>query len=139
MPPPVELPPLKLADILGRRVSSRAKAGRARRGIVVHDIFLGKEEDDCLSVNRLDHAPDQTIAEIADTAARLGGSAFHGWATVTAKMASQDGRSVRPDPVLDNPYHAEIDLNVTQVAERRDIQKRHATALAAAAQWRDRP
>lgn len=136
-----DLPPLQDTDPLGRGVFRSRDRDRARRGIIPHTVFLEKEEVESLSVDRLDHAPDEKMAEIGDRNAGLRGPnrSFYGWATVTVIVASQNGRAVRATPKLDNIYHADKDLNVPQSIERRDLQKEHANSLASAANWRERP
>lgn len=137
----LDLPPIEDSDSLGRAVFSSGDAKDARKGKIRHKIFLENEEVDCLSVDRLAHAPDEEMAEIGDRNARRRGPtrSFYGWATVTVADASEDGRSVRATPWLDNPYHADIDLNIPASVERRDIQNAHANSLAIAAEWRERP
>jgi hypothetical protein len=122
-------------------VFSSGQARRARNGKVIPNVFLESEEADALSVDRLDHASDYVMAEIGDRVARLRGSGrtFYGWATVTVLRASQNKRSVRADPLIDNQYHAEIDLNLDNDRERRDQQREHAVELASMARWRPRP
>ncbi len=136
-----DLPPLQDADQLGRGIFGSRVRDHARRGSIRPTVFLEKEEVESLSVDRLDHAPDEEMAEIGERIARLRGPnrKFYGWATVTVIVASQNGRTVRATPKLDNVYHADIDLNIPPTAERRDNQKHHALSLASAASWRERP
>lgn len=136
----MDLPPLQDEDPLGREVLSSRDARRGRNGTISHKIFLGEEEQDSLSVDRLEHAPDHVMAEIGDRNAQRRGPdrKFYGWATVTVEIASQEGRSVRATPLLDNPYHSDIDLNIPPTTERRDMQKQHALSLANSAEWCER-
>ena len=138
MPNSVGLPPLEPADNLGRGVLSSRRARRAARGVINPHEFLEKIEADSLSVDRLDHASDKTMTAIADQAAAMRPENFYGWAVVTVEDASGDERTVRATPMLQNPYHADIDLNVSDSAERRDEQTKHAVALANHASWRKR-
>lgn len=133
--------PFQDEDPLGRGVLSSSQARRARKSKIVHNIFLEHEEVEFLSVDRLDHATDHVMAEIGDRVAQGRGSGrkFYGWATVTVAKASEDGRTIRATPQLDNIYHADIDLNIPPTGERRDAQIQHANTLAAAAEWRERP
>lgn len=65
---------------------------------------------------------------------------FFGWAEVTVSDAKQDGRTVRATPTEENPYHADINLNlgVERGDERwRAKQKVHAIQLARRAKWRE--
>ena len=133
------LPKLRDPDVLGRGVFSRKNAKRARRGIINHHIFLEKLGVDSLSVDRLDHATDDEMAEIGDQRAHLRKGIFCGWATVTVEQSSKGGRSVCPTEKSCNPYHADIYLNISPRMERRDSQKKHAVNLAALARWRPRP
>lgn len=138
---PVVLPPLLDEDPLGRAVLQSNQVKKAEKGIILHSVFLDKEELDSLSVNRLDHATDGVMAEIGDTIARGRGPNrnFYGWAVVLVVDASKDGRAVRATRQADNPYHADIDLNISAAAERREAQTEHANTLAADAEWRKRP
>ena len=64
---------------------------------------------------------------------------FYGWATIEARDAAANGRSVNATPNEDNIYHADIFLNLPRNGERRDTQRQHANELAARAVWRDAP
>ncbi len=139
MPNSIELPPLGPVDPLGRGVLSRRRSERAMRGKIDHDTFLEAYGVDSLSVDRLDHASDEVMAEIGDQTADQRGKQFYGWAVVTVEKAGQKGRAVRETPRLDNPYHADIFLNLPDNSERRDLEKQHANALAACAVYRQRP
>ena len=134
----IDLPKLRATDIIGRRVYSRKRAARAQRGTVVHDIFLERPGVGKLSVDRLDHASNREMTEIAETHSRVRSGPFTGWATVTIEDASKNGRNVLASPQLANPYHADICLNLPDNNEQRDIQIEHAHQLAAAATWRNR-
>ena len=138
MPNSVEIPPLEQVDNLGRSVFSRKRARRLARGNIDPHTFLETIEVDSLSVDRLDHASDETMTEIADQTAGLRLANFYGWAVVTVEDASRDERTVRATPMLHNPYHADIELNVPDSTERRDEQRKHAVALANHASWRKR-
>ena len=135
-----ELPPLEDSDNLGRGVYKSNEAKRARNNVIMHTIFLEREDANSLSVDRLDIALDEEMTAIGDRNANLRGPDrnFYGWATITVAVASEDGRAVRATPLLENRYHADIDLNVPDEAERRERQQQHANALAASAEWRNR-
>jgi len=133
------LPPIGPADPLGREVFSQRDSARAAKGNVPHKAFLEKPGVDVLSLDRLDLAPDIVVAQIADKNAERRHQTFYGWAVVSAEHAATNGRTVRAVPRPDNPYHAEIQLNISQSSERRDVEKQHALELAAAASWRGRP
>ena len=66
MPKSVELPPLEQSENLGRGVFSRKRARRAAEGNIVPHEFLETIKADSLSVDRLDHASDETMTAIAD-------------------------------------------------------------------------
>jgi hypothetical protein len=138
MPDSVDLPSLQSAENLGRGVFSGRRARRAAKGTIDHRAFLETIEAESLSVDRLDYASDETMIAIADQTAGLRGDDFHGWSVVTVEDASKDERTVKATPMLLNPYHADIELNVPDSAERRDEQKKHAVALANHASWRKR-
>jgi hypothetical protein len=136
-----QLPGLRAEDPLGRGVFSSKQARRWRNGTGDHQTFLEAANVPSLSVDRLNHAPGITMAKIGDRIANGRGVnfSFYGWAVVTVKNASQMERTVRATPLLDNPYHADIDVNLPEGSERRDMQKQHAVNLARNADWRERP
>ena len=138
------LPPLRAEDPLGRGEHNRSRAKRWGNGKKHHRTFLVGEEDDEISVDRLGHVADETMAEIQQHVADLrGASRFYGWAVLPVEEAEKSGRTVRPDPIheleLTNDYHAVIQLNLSEGQERRDQQKQHATELMAAAEWKPWP
>lgn len=139
LPPPVQLRPIFPNDPLGREVFSERRARKAReRGVITHDIFLERGDIDYLSVDRLDLAPDIEMAEIGDRNAGARGKRFFGWAEVSVEHASEMGRRVEPTPLLDNPYHADIFLNLPSGPERQDVARQHALNLAKHAAYRPR-
>lgn len=142
LPPDLPLPPLSADDPLGRGVFSSRHAKRWRTGRRERDSFLESEDKHSLSVDRLGLVTDALMTHIANAVAagRGPGRAFYGWAVLTVRDASGNGRSVRASPDLPaNPYHADIDLNIRAEVDRRDAQKQHADDLAARAQWKERP
>ena len=71
---------------------------------------------------------------------RSGGpTEFRGWAILTVKDASANGRSVAPSPLEGNQYHADICLNLPDDDDRRENQKEHSVDLAARAWWEELP
>ncbi len=64
---------------------------------------------------------------------------FRGWVILIVHDAAANGRTVVPSPLEDNPYHAEICLDLPDGEDRRDIQKEHALDLAARARWEEAP
>lgn len=136
----VELPALGPSDPLGRGVFSRRRSRKAQdRGIIAYDMFLEKAHVDCLSVDRLDLAPDTEMAEIGDRNAIARGKSFFGWAVVSVRNALEMNRRVEPTPQPDNPYHADINLNLPSGSERLDVARQHAYNLAKRAGYRRRP
>ncbi len=135
-----ELPPVKQSDLLGRGVFNKKRARKASNtGDIAHNEFLERIDRDNLSVDRLGFAPDTEMAEIADRNAVERRQLFFGWAVVTVQQASEMERWVEPAPLLDNPYHALIFLNLPTGAERRDVARQHALNLAKHAVYRPRP
>ena len=131
------LGPLSPKDPLGRYVLSRRRALKAQQtGNIRYDLFEPRIDEDRLSVDRLDLASDAEMAEIADQNAALRGKPFFGWAVVSVRQASRMGRQVEPTPLLDNPYHADIHLNLPSGPERRDVRRQHAYNLARQAVYR---
>ena len=122
---------------LGRDIFSSNQAKRAGRGRVAFNVFLEREGEPRLSVDRLNMASPREVAEIADGVAAGRGRTFHGWAVVDAHTAASNGRQVTASPQLGNPYHADIVLPDAAVEDREE-QKRHAQELADASVWRRR-
>ena len=79
------------------------------------------------------------IAMIRGQGRSNGGKDLQGWAILSAKDAATNGRSVEASPLPDNPYHADICLNLPDHGERRERQKEHSVDLAARASWEDPP
>lgn len=132
---------------LGRSVFSSSAEKRARRGIIVRDVFLVRPGDDCVSVDRMCHADDETMARLACARGKERGSTFYGWAVLTAGAARSNSnqreyrRTIEASPLPDNRCHANIVMSLPDAGEqeRRDIQKQHALALAKCSKWRPRP
>lgn len=127
---------IALGERLGRGVFSSSKAKRARRGRVLHNVFLEKAGEAEISTDRLDKAPVMEAISVAESVAVARGDSFYGWATLDAEIATQSGRKVEATPRLDNPYHADIVLPGAAI-EDREVQKRHAQELADASKWLD--
>ena len=116
---------------LGRSLFSR------RRG---YQAFLEHPNARMLSVDRLTYAPPDFAVANADRTARMRNRTFYGWLVITAGRAVAEGFRIQASPLPDgsNPYHADIILPESAVANR-DEQVRLAQMLADAAQWRPRP
>ena len=104
------------------------------------DVFLEHEQAESISVDRMDHAPIDELAEWSRERGRgrEPPKQFHGWAVLKVQAAGEDERTVEATPTPQNRCHADIFLNVTG-EERRRQQKDHAVALAHKSQWRDAP
>ena len=90
----------------------------------------------------MDHASRNEMAAIAAERGQgrgKEGAEFHGWAILSVKQARGNERTVQASPLESNPYHADIHLNLSNDAERRDEQKRHALELAVQASWEEAP
>ena len=122
---------------LGRDVFSNSQAKRAGRGRIPINVFLEREGEPELSVDRLDLASPGEAAGIADGVAAARGRTFYGWAVIDAHTAASNGRQAIASPQLDNPYHADIVLPNAAVEDREE-QKRHAQELADASVWWNR-
>lgn len=124
---------------LGRGVSSRNSANRARRSLLPINEFLPRQGETHISVDRLSVAPLNEVTAIADARDGARNRNFYGWAVVSASNAALNGRIARASPILNiNPYHADIILPQS-AADDRDEQKRHAQELRDASHWRARP
>ena len=139
----VQAPPAELDknEDLGRSVFSRRRRDRARKGNVDLDVFLEREQAESISVDRMDHA---TVDELAEWSRERGRSRepprqFHGWAVLKVLDAAANGRAVEATPTLQNRCHADILLNVTAGEERRRRQKEHAVELADKSRWVEVP
>lgn len=122
---------------LGRGVFSSQEKKRAERSQVSLQVFLEKEGEADISVDRLDYPTPQEVAAIGERAAFARGRTFYGWAVVTAEDAGTNQRQVRATPLKDNPYHADIVLPDI-AGEDREEQKRHAQELRDVSRWRSR-
>jgi len=135
-------PPLTEAENLGRSVYSRTSAKRASRAKPIPEVFLVRPDDNQISVDRMDHAERSDMAKLAIIRGQgrgNGGKEFQGWAVVNVGDAATNGRTVMESPLPDNPYHADIRLNLPDDGERRERQKQHSVDLAARASWEDPP
>ena len=121
---------------LGRSVFSSSHAKRARRSRIPHHVFLEKEGENKISVDRLSIAPSDAALVLAEKTADSRNASFYSWATLVANKAETNGRRVvsSPMPIQDNPYHADIILP-DSVEEDREEQKRHAQELADYSSW----
>ena len=136
--PPAEL---NTNEDLGRAVFSRRRRDRARKVGRIHmDVFLEREQAESISVDRMDHAAADELAEWSRERGRSREPPrqFHGWAVVKVGDAEANGRTVEATPTLQNRCHADIFLNVTG-EERRRQQKDHAVELAHKSQWKEAP
>lgn len=79
------------------------------------------------------------MTDIANAAAATRTGPFCGWGVVSVEHAIQTGCAVEATPRLENPYHADIVLNVLDSAEQRDAEKARALELVVGARWRGRP
>lgn len=81
------------------------------------------------------------MAAIGDgvAAGRGDGRRFYGWAVIAAARARENGRKVEADPLLSNPYHANIVLPVPFGPDVDDARFQHAQDLALKARFRPRP
>ena len=136
-----QLPDLGSSENIGRSVFSDKAAKRARKGTVIHDVFLESLEADSISVDRMDHVTRRALAALSIQTGRnrTPRRDFHGWAVLTVDAAASNGRTVRATPNEFNRYHADIFLNLRDDEERRDGQKQHANELATLAKWWDAP
>jgi hypothetical protein len=126
------------SEVLGRRVYSRKRADRAKKGRVQKRLFLAKEGCKVISTDRLFPTKLVDIASIARLEGANRTGPFYGWAEIAVSNASQEGRRVKASPTRNNPYHADIVLP-GRVASDREEQGRHAQKLADASSWRDSP
>lgn len=109
---------------LGRRIFSTRRK-------ITYRLFYDNRAKEKLSVDRIDLPSSiSVLIEICNkTVKDRGASGFYGWAVMTAKEASIDGRKVLSSPLDDNPYHANIVLPDSAINDQ-DERKDHAKKLA---------
>ena len=123
---------------LGRSVSSRRNAARARRSRLPYHEFLPRPGVAEISVDRLSIATPDESTTIADRRDAARGRTFYGWAVVTVESVCTNGRSVVASPIPDiNPCHADIAVPES-AAEDRNEQIRHAQQFRDASYWHER-
>ena len=128
-------------DLLGRAAFSSREEKRARSGHIMYTIFLEKEDNNLLSVDRFGFCSEAKLTDIQDKNAELRSKteskrrSFYGWAKITAIIACTKGRTIQSTPLESNPYHA--DVNLPEGIDR-DGQKEHAKELASNAEWTPR-
>ena len=125
---------------LGRAVFSGRRSRRARaKGAIDFNIFLVREQAESISVDRMDLAPIDELAEWSrERAHNREPPQFYGWAVLKVRDAAANGRTVEATPTPQNRCHADICLNVTG-EERRRQQRDHAVELADKSRWLEAP
>ena len=98
-----------------------------------------------ISVDWMSSSYRDALSQLGHQAAiRRKRSAFHGWAVVKAASVREKGRTLCSAPVAghpelpDNPYHAEIHLNISPDKDEVSIRKewkQHTRELAAASEF----
>ena len=126
-------------DLLGRASYSSREEKRALSGCIMHEIFLEKEGNNLLSVDRFGFCcSKEQLTKIQDENAKLRSlpnqkkRSFYGWAQITAKIARRNDRAIQSTRLENNPYHADISL---PEGINRDNQIEHAQELASNADW----
>lgn len=129
---------IKRNDRLGREERSQSDAKKAFRRLksegrarVRVSKFQPPRDSNEISVNRMDLAPKSTMAAIGKRNASHLNKQFWGWYILTAEDVEEAGCSIKPSPLKDNRYHADIIIPVALDAEdRRDTIIEHARDLA---------
>jgi hypothetical protein len=135
----IELPAeIDDCETLGRCVFDGKVHKAAQKGNFHPRVFIERDGIRDLSVDRLSFGGLEEIATYQD---RQRGRPCHGWAAVSAAVALQMNRQVKPDPVVpQNPYHALIVLPSADTPEEFVARQReHGVDLAMAAHWCPRP
>ena len=145
---PVGYPgPISAWEELGRCVFSRSQRRRAAKNRTPLEVFLEKEGEVKISVDRLSCAPEadeptreKAWAPIAN--ARRAGEErdpprnFYGWSVVSVEKVQEAGCDATDSPILpDNPYHADI-LLPDSSTNAREAQMHFASILAGKSTWR---
>lgn len=112
---PVQVPrEIAPTELLGRAVNHGKDRDRAARGAIPASLFVLREDEEGISVDRLTHAPPDEALAIANKRAAemepVGQRTFYGWVVISAERAQRCARIVRASPLKDgsNDYHAEI-------------------------------
>ena len=133
--------PISAWEELGRCVFSRSQRRNASKNRTPLEVFLEKEGEMRISVDRLSCAPE---AEAIANARRVGKERdpprnFYGWAVVSVEKVREVGCDATEfPPVPNNPYHADI-LLPDSSTNAREAQMHFASALAGKSTWRDCP
>lgn len=128
---PNELPPLVNSEHVGRRIRDRKKA----KSPIVPKVFRERSADYSISVDRMDHAPREEVAELGEAQASNLGRTFRGWAILTIEDVRSSGREIEATPQLDNRYHADIELNIPDGEEKNDEWEHHLGELSSRSSW----
>ena len=123
---------------LGREERSQSNARKSFRRLkeegkarVPVSKFKPPQNSNEISVNRMDLAHVNTMAELGKRNADSIGKLFWGWYILTKNEVEEVGCSVRQSPSDENPYHADIIIPVALDAEeRRDNVITYARDLA---------
>ncbi len=122
---------------LGREESSETNARKSFRRLNVGNAwapvskFKPPKNSNEISVNRMDLARINTLAELGKRNAASLGNLFWGWYILTKDAVEEVGCSVMQSPLDENPYHADIIIPVSLDAEeRRDDVIAYARDLA---------
>lgn len=122
-------------ELIGRGISSRNEARRARQNRISKNVFDPGEGKSDISVDWISAAPIGEITEIAEKRDADRGRTFYGWAAVSAEAASANNRRVVASPILNlNPYHADIKLPAS-AADDKYQRAHHLQQLADASSW----
>ena len=100
-------------------------------------IFKAKLGETGISVDRLDLAPAEEIADIAEKIAREDNRFFYGWGVVVYHFLLENFKACKsPDAI--NKYHADLYF-IDPDSEEKDLRANFASILADQATWLPRP
>ena len=134
------LPALRANERLGRRITSKSEARKARnRAEVPFTNFVNPDHSERLSVDRMDLATIEEIAVIVEQEFAEQVTGLRGWAIVTVRIARGGGRRVEATRTDTNPYHADIVLGLPRGDDARDHAIAHAQDLARHASYQAPP
>ena len=130
---------------LGRRLSERKPRyiKRIRRNTEANKkpfhfkLFKPNKGEISISVDRLDLAPIDKIAEIAKRDAKHDSRVFYGWVVLFRQAVLQKGFKAYPSPDSGNPYHADLFYpdDINNANEQTEKIKIYARALIESAEW----
>ena len=141
----MNVPDIQDDERLGRRVADLRQLKKIQSSIDEGDahpcpyqVFKSKPQTAEISVDRLDLAPIEKVAEIAKRVTEQNNKVFYGWGVIIYRCLPQGFKaSPSPDKDTSNDYHADLysPYQITEGSERKDRRQEFARQLAEIATW----